>query len=229
MIHWHNHRLRAVLFDMDGVIADTRLAHMETWGIFAREEGISFDGDEWIRRTFGRGNNEILPEIFPERNLTREEIDRLADRKEQMFRQFFRRGDVPAVPGLHQCIEGLKGAGLRLAVGSSAPPKNVDCVLEVLGIAHHFEVIVTSGDVERSKPWPDIFLRCAELLRLPPAECLVLEDSLHGLEAARRAGCPVVGFTTMHSAEELRPHCDAVVADFDGLRELLRCDGHDHR
>jgi len=222
MIQWNETRIAAVLFDMDGVIADTRLAHMETWGIFAREEGIHFDGDDWIRRTFGRGNNEILPEIFPERNLTQADIDALAERKESMFRELFRSGAVPAVPGLVPCIEALRARGVRLAVGSSAPPKNVTCVLEVLGITQHFEVIVSSGDVARSKPWPDIFLRCAELLHLPPAECLVLEDSLHGIEAARRAGMKSVGFSTMHTPAELEPHCAGVVADFVGLKALLQ-------
>jgi beta-phosphoglucomutase len=222
VIQWNGRTIEAILFDMDGVIADTRLAHLETWGIFAREEGIAFDGDDWIRRTFGRGNNEILPEIFPERNLTQAGIDALAERKEEMFRQLFRAGGVPAVPGLHECVDALRARGVRLAVGSSAPPKNVTCVLEVLGIADRFEVIVSSGDVARSKPWPDIFLRCAELLQLDPARCLVLEDSLHGLEAARRAGSPAVGFATMHTPEELAPHCDGVVSDFHGLMKLLR-------
>ncbi|MBI1290925.1 beta-phosphoglucomutase family hydrolase [bacterium] len=221
MIQWNGRTIEAILFDMDGVIADTRLAHMETWGIFAREEGIAFDGDDWIRRTFGRGNNEILPEIFPERNLTQPQIDALAERKEEMFRQLFRAGGVPAVPGLHACLEALRGRGVRLAVGSSAPPKNVTCVLEVLGIGGYFEVIVSSGDVARSKPWPDIFLRCAELLQLEPKNCLVLEDSLHGLEAAHRAGCPAVGFATMHTHDELNPHAEAVVDDFVGLAKTL--------
>jgi HAD superfamily hydrolase (TIGR01509 family) len=221
VITWKSHRLRAVLFDMDGVIADTRLAHMRTWAIFAERHGIELDAEDWILRSFGRGNREILGELFPGRTLSIADLDELAEAKEAEFCALFRRGEVPAVEGLVESIARMRAAGLTLAVGSSAPPGNIATVLDTLGIAGEFATIVSSADVARAKPAPDIFLRCCELIGVPPGEALVLEDSLHGLEAARRAGSPAVGFATMHPAEELKPHAAGVVKDFVELDRLL--------
>lgn len=213
--------LRALLFDMDGVIADTREAHMLSWVRYAGLLGRTIDPEEFMRMTFGRGNNEVLTYFFPERAGDLPFLAEEGRRKELLFLEEFQRLRVGPLAGLEDLLRRAGGAGLRSAVGSSAPRMNIDAVIGGFGMMERFETIVSMEDVRRAKPAPDIFLLCAERLGVPPQDCLVLEDSLHGLHAARAAGCTSIGFATMHAAEELAPHCNAVVKDFHGVAQLL--------
>jgi HAD superfamily hydrolase (TIGR01509 family) len=221
MIHWNGAPIAAILFDMDGVIADTREAHKRTWGEFLQRYDFAFDPEEWMARTFGRGNGEILGVVFPEHAHDREFLWRKGEEKEEIFRALFRRGEAPAVPGVREFIALARRAGLRLAIGSSAPRGNIETILQTLGISDDFETIVSGEDAVNAKPDPEIFDRCRQAFKLDGSACVVLEDSLHGLTAAKASGCRAIGFTTMHSAEELAPHCAASVRDFFQLATLF--------
>jgi len=212
----------AILFDMDGVISDTRLAHRESWLQFAKREGRPIaDADAFIARTFGRGNDEVLQIFYEGQPFDHDLFRRKGAEKEELFQALFRSGWSPAVRGLHEFIRDTRAAGLRLAIGSSAPRRNVEVITEALGIAGDFETMVWMEMVKAAKPAPDIFLLCCERLGVMPELALVLEDSIHGLESARAAGCPAVGFTTMHTAGELAALSDHQVPDFNALGELL--------
>ncbi|CAN5276815.1 HAD family hydrolase [soil metagenome] len=220
MIQWNGRAVLGVLFDMDGVIADTREGHKESWRQFAAREGQSFDMDDFMLKTFGRGNDEVLQMFYPDHPFDREFFRRKGAEKEEIFLEIFRRGAVPEVPGLRKFVSTLQNREIALAVGSSAPRGNIDAVLETFAIRGAFRSIVSMEDVKRAKPEPDIFLKCCEQLHLAPADCVVLEDSIHGLEAARAAGCRAIGITTMHTAGEITHLCDAAVPDFIALSEL---------
>ena len=212
----------AILFDMDGVISDTRLAHRESWLRFAAREGRPIaDADAFIARTFGRGNDEVLQIFYEGQPFDQELFRRKGAEKEELFYDLFRAGWSPAVPGLYDFLRDGRAAGLRFAIGSSAPRRNVEVVTESLGIVGDFETMVCMEMVKAAKPAPDIFLLCCERLGVAPERALVLEDSIHGLESARAAGCPAVGFTTMHTAAELAPLSAHQVPDFNGLGDLL--------
>lgn len=213
--------VRAVLFDMDGVIADTRAAHAHSWSLYADSLGQPIDRDDFMRKTFGRGNMQVLLHFFPDREGDIPFLLEQSETKEAIFRDLFRRGEAPAVPGLLPFVEAMRARGVRLAVGSSAPHGNIDCVLEEWDLARHFDAIVGMEDVTHAKPDPEIFLKCLERLGVAAQDAIVLEDSLHGLDAAHRAGCRAVGFATMHPPEEIAPHSDIVVADFNELLSRL--------
>jgi len=220
-IHWRGHALRGILFDMDGVIADTRQAHLEAWLEFGRIEGVEIEPEAFMARTFGRGNMQVLEEFFPGRMHDIPFILGKSDEKEGLFLRQLHAGRVAAVPGVVEFIRAARDRGIALAVGSSAPRGNIDAVLAYWGIADAFPVIVSMNDVTHAKPDPEIFLLAAKRLGIPPGDCLVLEDSLHGLDAGRRAGCAVIGVTTMHSPAEIAHRCDATAPDFHEIARML--------
>ena len=119
------------------------------------------------------------------------------------------------MPGLVDFLVRLKKAGLKTAVATSGPRENVAFVMKKLAIGQYFDVVANGGEVDHAKPAPDVFLLAANRLGLPPAECVVFEDSTAGIEAARSAGCPCIALSTTHPVEELlRTSALKVVPDF---------------
>jgi beta-phosphoglucomutase family hydrolase len=208
--------IRGVIFDMDGVVADTFAAHQEAWGAFLKREGFTEDPAVFLRRTFGQGNPQILRSLYGD-HITADFIDQKAVEKESLFVAICREGHVRPVAGVREFLSRLKARGLRLAVGTSAPRMNLVAILEAFNMEDVFDVLVSCEDVEHAKPAPDIFLCACERLQLPPTDCVVFEDSVHGLEAARAAGCRVVGIATTHPEHEIASRCELAVRDFEAL------------
>jgi beta-phosphoglucomutase family hydrolase len=204
----------AAIFDWDGVILDSSRQHEASWQLLARENGLPLPPD-FFRRSFGMKNERIIPELL---GWTRdpERVRQLGDRKEALYRELIRREGVQPLPGVRAWLETLRGAGIPCAVGSSTPRRNIDCVMDALGLRGFFRVIVAGEDVTRGKPHPEVFLRAAERLGVPPSRCVVFEDAHVGLEAARAAGMKVVGVATTHPPESLRA-ADRVVRRLDEL------------
>ena len=140
----------------------------------------------------------------------------LAERKERVYRDLIRQ--APSyIDGAADLVAALHAAGWRLALATSAPRENVACVLEKFPAAALFAAKVNADMVAHSKPTPDLFLKAAELLAVPPARCVVVEDSIAGLEAAAKADMARVGLTTTIDLAELMTKADMVV---DSLRDL---------
>jgi beta-phosphoglucomutase len=212
----------AVIFDLDGVLVDSYQAHFASWRRMYSELGVDY-GEEAFAADFGRTSRDIL-----RRNMgdvaSDERILELDARKESHFRDIVRES-FPAMEGAVELIDSLAADGFRLAVGSSGPPENIALCLEKLGRAGKFAAIVTGADVTRGKPDPQVFLLAAEKLNVPPARCVVVEDAVHGIEAAGRAGMKRVGLTGTNSAAQLGD-ADLVVSSLKEitpvrLRELL--------
>jgi beta-phosphoglucomutase len=187
-----------VIFDMDGVLVDTYRAHFESWRIVAEAEGIPFP-EHHFARTFGRTSREIIAMTWPE-SPAEDRVREIDDRKEALFREIIE-NDFPMMEGARDVVQALRAAGFRTAVGSSAPPENVELALGQLG-RHLFDAVVNGRDVQRGKPDPQVFLLAAAKLGIEPARCLVVEDAEPGIEAARRGGMAAVAMLSTGRSEE---------------------------
>ncbi|MBP7050054.1 MAG: HAD family phosphatase [Phycisphaerae bacterium] len=205
-----------VIFDMDGVLVDTGWAHRQAWFDLGAEEGLAMS-DEFFRNTFGMQNATILPMLRP--GISKQEIERLSDWKERRYRQVVLERPCLA-PGAETLLKDLKEHGFRLAIGSSAPPENLDVFWDGLALRNYFDARVTSEEVSEGKPSPQTFLRAAEKLGLTPACCAVIEDAVQGVQAGRAAGMTVVAVTTTRKRNDLA-QADHIV---DSLTELKAVD-----
>jgi beta-phosphoglucomutase family hydrolase len=207
-----------VIFDLDGVLVDTGWAHRQAWYDLAAKEGLDMS-DEFFSSTFGMQNDTIIPMLRP--GISRDEMNRMADWKEQRYREIVRSQPVLAA-GAPALLGDLKANGFRLAIGSSAPRENVNVFWDAARLRDYIEACVTKESVVEGKPHPETFLKAARALGLPPERCAVVEDAVHGVEAAKAARMPVVAVTTTRVRAELLL-ANRVV---DSLVELTSCDFH---
>lgn len=193
-----------VVWDMDGTLVDTAELHFVAWEDICREHGRGFTRAEFAA-TFGRRNPEIIDYLFGKR-LTAAEMNALADRKEELYRAAARKVGVEPLPGVISLLQELRNEGLVQAIGSSAPRANLDLILEVTGMGAYFVAIASSEDTQRGKPDPQVFLVAASRLKVPASRCLVVEDAVAGVEAARAGGmkCIAVSFVGHHPSERLQ-------------------------
>src|SRR5437588_7724325 len=176
--------IKAVIWDLDGVIIDSANEHRLAWQRLAREEGISLsDADFWA--TFGKRNDAIFAEIWG--SLPSERVQELANRKEAYFREIIGKTATP-LPGAMELMRELHEAGFPQALASSTPIENIRLISDVLGLEQYLSVLVSGETVPRGKPAPDIFLAAAKGLGVDPTNCLVIEDAVAGVEAAHAAG-----------------------------------------
>lgn len=190
---------KAVLWDLDGTLVDSMEYHWSSWRDAMVEDGASVTRDQFLA-TFGHRNDEILSQwLGPEATVDR--IQRIASRKEVLFRKFIRQGGLAPLPGASQWIEKLATAGWQQAIASSAPRENIDTILEVAGLAEKFKAIVSGYDVTIGKPDPQVFLLAASRVGVLPSQCIVVEDAAAGIEGARRAGMRSIGVCSHLSAD----------------------------
>jgi beta-phosphoglucomutase len=207
---------RACIFDMDGVLVDSGSHHRAAWHGLLEELGATPVSPDFWRLTIGRPAEEAMPLVLG-RSVPAHEARHFAYRKRQLYLQLARRSVQP-VAGVQAFVADLVKRGVPRGVGTSATRRDVDRILRELGLRPHFDVVVSVEDVVWGKPDPEVYVLTARRLRVPPPACLVLEDSLVGVEAARRAGMRVVGVATAHDERELR-HAGAqrVIDDFEEL------------
>lgn len=183
----------AIVFDMDGVIIDSTDCHTEAWRRYLAEHGIRIS--DIAARMLGKHNDDIVREFFVNHELTAQQIFDHGARKEALYRAMIApEFETRLVPGVREFIR--RHSATPMAVATNAEQANVDFVLELAGIRDCFQVIVSGHEVERPKPWPDIYLRAAQLLHMDPCACVVFEDSETGVAAARAAGMRVAGLLT---------------------------------
>jgi beta-phosphoglucomutase len=207
----------AAIFDMDGVLVDTYRAHYESWAELTRSEGLRFTEEDFAR-TFGCTSREILSELGRQqgRDVSVEEVAAMDARKEAAFRRIIS-ANVPVMPGALELLAGLHAAGFRLALGSSAPPENVELVVARLALGRWLDATVTGRDVTRGKPDPQVFLLAAQRLGVPPARCVVIEDAPVGIAAARAAGMAAVGLASTGRTRASLAAADLVIDRLDEL------------
>jgi beta-phosphoglucomutase len=206
----------AIIWDVDGTLVDTAAHHFQAWCRFAAEIGKPFTRADFAA-TFGMRNPEILRKLF----------DPGADdalcaawgaRKEELYCASVREEGTALLPGVARLLAAFAALGWPQAIGSSAPPGNVELLLAVTDTKRYFSAIVTGDDVHRGKPDPEVFLIAASKLGADPRRCVVFEDAVAGVEAAKAGGmgCVAVTFVGHHPAEKLRAAgADLVVASLE--------------
>lgn len=187
---------RAVLWDLDGTLVDSAGFHWQSWREAMQDAGVEITHEQFIE-SFGKRNDRILrgwlgPSAGEER------IAQVGDDKEVRYRALVRARGLSALPGAAEWVERLHAERWKQAVCSSAPRKNIEVVLDVLGLTRYFDTTVAAEDVTHGKPDPEVFLLGAERLCVPASRCIVVEDAPAGVEAARRAGMHSVGVGPKH-------------------------------
>lgn len=205
----------AVIFDMDGVLVDSGAHHREAWMRLLAELGVVPRPGFW-RRTIGRTSIEAVPLLLGE-PVGPAEARRLADRKHAHYVRLAG-GGLPAVAGVVAFVETVRAHAVPLAVATSARRSDARALLGPLGLFDRFDAIVTAEDVTRGKPDPEIYRLAASRLGAAPEGCLVFEDAIVGVQAARSAGMRVIGVATAHEPSELvAAGAERAIATFEGL------------
>ncbi len=218
-------KARAVIWDMDGVIADTAPYHLKAWQKVFQKSGVNFTEDDF-RHNFGQRNDTIIKNILGEQ-VSQSEMETIAREKEKTFRKVVGQNITP-LPGAIKLMKSLGEHGFKMAIASSAPMENIRLVTQGLGIDNYFHSIVTGQDVTEGKPSPQGFLLAAKKLGVEPEDCIVIEDAVAGVTAAKRAGMHCIAVTNTHPRENLM-EADLVLYTLEGvtmndLEELLSPD-----
>lgn len=192
-------RKEAVIWDMDGVIADTAPHHFKAWQQVFKKRDMDFTEADF-QRNFGQRNDTIIRNVLGD--IAQSEVDAIAGEKEKSFRQIVRHNIKP-LPGAIELIKSLREHGFRLALASSAPMENIQLVLGGLGISNCFQAIVWGREVKEGKPSPQGFLLAAKKLGVAPGNCIVIEDAIAGVTAAKRAGMHCLAVTNTHPRAKL--------------------------
>ena len=188
-------RLEGIIFDLDGVLCRTDRYHLAAWRTLAGRLGIALPPDA-AERTRGVGRMESLDIVLGERSkdFTREQKRALAEEKNALYREYLAHlTPADAEPLARETLTELRRRGIKLAVASSSC--NAPLIIEKLGFTTLLDAVIDGSMISRSKPDPEVFLKAAAALALPPARCAVVEDAQSGIEAARRGGFLAIAYT----------------------------------
>lgn len=203
--------IRAVLFDFDGVIVRSEDVHRQT---FVDLVAVDIPQDRWFREFAGTGSRKIFKKLLEEKG-EGGDLDRLVEQRRGIFDGYVESGRIPEMPGLSSFLDELDKKGIKKAIVSGGHRGYIEKLISMLGISDRFQYIVSADDIPYRKPDPKPFLIAAEHLGIEPSECLVIEDSYSGCQAARAAGMRLV-WMRPHKLMNA-PECDKVVDDFRGL------------
>jgi HAD superfamily hydrolase (TIGR01509 family) len=214
------HLPKAILWDLDGTIIDSTECHFQSWSEALKSHGYSISRD-LFNSNYGRNNFASLTGYLgfqPDLNLANE----ITHAKEALFREKVSR-DASMVAGVMSWLAAANQMGMKQAIASSAGMKNITIMLTAFGLLGYFDLLVSGANLP-AKPKPDVFLEAAKLLELSPQECLVIEDSAAGVQAAKNAGMTCIAVLTSHVKSQLTA-ADLLVDDFrtpfaDAVAEL---------
>ncbi len=206
--------MNGVVFDLDGVIVDSHPLHRIAWREFLRTVGKDVDEAALDFVLDGRTRKEILLHFLGP--LTDQQLEHYGRLKDELLRTLA--DEMKTIPGVVEFLDHLSNAGIRIALATSASRQRASGTLHEIGIAHHFQTIVTGDDVAAGKPDPAIYLLAAKRLQLAPESLLAVEDAVSGVKSATAAGLKCVGVGSAIQAELLRAAgADPVVPDFRDL------------
>ena len=205
--------LKAVIWDLDGTLIDSERLHFETWREVMQGCGIDYSEAEFLA-DFGKTTPVVLREYLGP-DLPAAELDRLTLLKATLFRDRAQT-ELKLLPGAEEWLEAIAGEGLLQAVASSAPMQSIAAVVRDLDLGRYFAALLSGVAIPRSKPDPALFLNAAGAIGQTASDCLVMEDSNYGIEAARRAGMPSV------AVGERAAEAAATLADTHGAIPCLQ-------
>ena len=215
---------QCVIFDMDGVICHTNPHHVKAFEAFFDNYKIPYSEEEFEEHMYGKHNGYIMSHFF-KRSVVGDELKKLEDEKESIFREIYK-DKVETIPNYLKFLNQLKSRNFKTAVATSAPRANLDLIIKALKIEDEMDSMMSSEDVKHHKPDPEVYLKSAERVGVAPSHCIVFEDSFSGVSAALNAGMKVVGVLSTHTKEQLPP-CNFYINDYSEINvekvlELLK-------
>jgi len=192
--------VKAVIFDMDGVIIDSEPIHFESDKMTMRDFGYEITCEE-LNNYVGRSNSIMWAELREKYSIS-SSLKELLQKQMYYKKLLFGNRQLKCIEGIESLLNGLKNLDIKIGLASSSPREFIELILKTLGVFEYFEVVISGEEVVRSKPAPDIFLRVAELLKEHPSNCIVIEDSEHGVKAAKIAGMRCIGYINPNSGKQ---------------------------
>lgn len=205
---------QGILWDLDGVLVDTGEYHFQSWQEVLTDYGVTLDR-EVFQKTLGMNSTSSV-KIYLGKHPEPALIERMITRKEESFRRLIQ-NEITPLPGVLNWLEWFASQQIPMAVASSAPPENIDFIINALQIRSFFTELVSGANMP-GKPNPDVFLEAAKRLNISPDHCIVIEDSIAGVAAARQAGMRCIAVATTNPTDLLSA-ADLVV---DNLAMLTR-------
>ena len=207
---------KAFLFDLNGTMVNDMPYHIQAWYKELLALGSTISLEETKHQCYGK-NDELLERVFPGR-FTLEEKIKIGNNKEALYRIDFK-PSLKLIEGLETFLQNAFNQNIKMAIGSAAIDENISFVIDNMNIRHYFDAIVSANKVKKSKPHPETFLKCAQLLNVPPTQCLVFEDTPKGVECAQNAGMDCVVVLGGHQKEEFEkyPNIIQYIEDYTQL------------
>jgi len=205
--------VEAVLFDVDGVVVDSELLHLETFNEVLKPLGITISREDWLRRFLGKGSTYIMGTVFAEHGVSQDPKPWI-ERRRQIYQRRVAQGALRMVPGFPEFYDSVLGARLPIAFVSTGHPTNINAALRSLGMAGKHPII-DATQVQHLKPHPEAYLLAARRLHVSPRHCIAFEDSPAGVAAAKAANMHCVALTTTRSPAELS-QADLTIPNFEG-------------
>lgn len=193
--------MRTVLWDLDGTIADTEALHFEAWHATAADFAFIYTYAQF-KAGFGQRNAEVVSELLGV-DPKDKRVDAISAAKEATFRALLRKHGLQPLPGVVTWLQRLAAAGIQQVVSSSGPMANIAATVDVMGLGDYFACLMSGARLLRGKPDPAIFVNSAAAVGAQPAECIVIEDSVHGIAGARRGGMGSVVVGNLAGSAEL--------------------------
>jgi len=200
---------KGFLFDLNGTMVNDMPYHIEAWHKQLVALGSNISIEETKHQCYGK-NDELLERVFPGRFSMEEKI-KLGNDKEALYRIEFK-PYLKLIDGLDLFLKNAAEKNVKMAIGSAAIDENINFVIDNTNIRHHFEAIISANNVEKSKPHPETFLKCAEQLSLHVNDCIVFEDTPKGVECALNAGMKAIVIIGEHKKQE-----------FDAYPNVIKC------
>ncbi|MBU0591180.1 HAD family phosphatase [Candidatus Micrarchaeota archaeon] len=212
--------LKAVLFDFDGVIVDSEKIHKKTFMDLLKQFGVNVTKKKWYEEFAGTGSRKIFERLVRDHDLNTD-VDDLVTRRQMLFLEYVKKGKVKPISGLKPLLLFLHEKGIRMAIVSGGHRDYIELLVDMLGIQHYFELIVSASDITARKPNPEVFLHAARKMNISPQDCVVFEDSYSGCKAAKAAGMKLVWLQPHKSMEA--PDCDLIIEDLadSGLQKFI--------
>lgn len=212
--------IKAIIFDMDGVLVDSEPFHIEIEKQQFLQSKLSVSNEEHSQY-MGVASDVMWKEIAEHHSINVSVEDLIEQFKIKSIQYFSELEEIPIMPGLVDFLEKLSRNNFPMAVASSSYPEIIKIILEKTGLRKYFQVVVSSQEAGKSKPEPDVFLLAARKLGIPAKECMVVEDSANGIKAAQAAGMSCVAYQGTGANPQSQKEADAVVKSYGQLEMML--------